>query len=213
MPSSVSSKVVKSNQSLKSENTKKEIIESALRLLETKGYSKANLAEIAKGAKITIGALQHHFPTKSVLLEVLVSEVLAPLAISSSSNANVWPNPNEPLEQRAKFFVEQVWDQIYGKQRYIANWSLFLGCRSNKKLFDVIKQHRNKNDPIFNETFLKFFPEIKESTDSPEYFASYIYSTLRGMAIMQIFDPQTEEVRRELDFIIETILLYARKSK
>lgn len=198
----------KSHQSQKSENTKKKIIESALKLLETKGYSKANLADIAKGAKITVGALQHHFPNKNALLEVLVSEVLAPLDISSYTN--VWPDVEESIEDRAKFFVDQVWDKIYGNKRYIATWSLFLGCRSNKKLFDAIKQHRIQNDPIFNKNFLKYFPEISQNAPTPDYFASYVYSTLRGMAIMQIFTPLEEEIDAQLKIITKTIIFYSK---
>lgn len=208
MTKSAATSDVKSHQSQKSENTKKKIIESALKLLETKGYSKANLADIAKGAKITIGALQHHFPNKNALLEVLVSEVLAPLDISSYTN--VWPNLDESVEERAIFFVEQVWEKIYGNKRYIATWSLFLGCRSNKKLFDAIKQHRTQNDPVFNTNFLKYFPEISKNATSPDYFASYVYSTLRGMAIMQIFNPLEEEVDAQLKLIVQTIVLNSK---
>ena len=198
-----------SHQAKKSEETRKKIIDSAIDLLETKGYSKTNLADIAKGANMTIGALQHHFPSKNALLEVLVTEVLSPL--DSSSFSSVWQKSFQGLPERTDHFVDEVWNQIYGNKRYIATWSLVLGCRAEKKLFDLIQKHRSQNDPIFNNNFLNYFPEIKNKVQNPEYFASYIYSTLRGMAILEIFSPEKNEVTTQLNFIKEIIQIYANK--
>lgn len=198
---------VKKFQQIKSENTRQKIIDSALKLLELKGYSKTNITDIAKGADITVGAFQHHFPTKDDLLEVLVLEVLSPLNISSFSN--VWPNLEDNIIDKADYFVNQVWSQIYGKKSYIASWSLILGCRANKKLFDMILEQRSVNDPIFNLNFLKYFPEIREKVSNSEHFPSFIYSTLRGMAILEILNPESIEVESQLNFIKQTIVMYS----
>lgn len=198
---------VKKLQQIKSENTRKRIIDSALKLLEVKGYSKTNIIDIAKGADITVGAFQHHFPTKDALLEVLVLEVLSPLNILNFSN--VWPNLDDDIVDRANYFVNQVWDQIYGKKSYIASWSLILGCRANKKLFDMILEQRTINDPVFNSNFLKYFPEIIEGNSNTDHFPSFIYSTLRGMAVLEVFNPDRLEVENQLNFIKKTIIMYA----
>lgn len=95
------------------------------------------------------------------------------------------------------------------KKSYIASWSLILGCRANKKLFDLILEQRSVNDPIFNLNFLKYFPEIQEKVPNAEHFPSFIYSTLRGMAILEILNPESKEVESQLNFIKKTIVMYA----
>ena len=62
-------------------------------------------------------------------------------------------------------------------------------------------EQRSVNDPIFNLNFLKYFPEIQEKVPNAEHFPSFIYSTLRGMAILEILNPESKEVESQLNFI------------
>ena len=94
----------------RSESTQRRIIDSALRLLHNEGPQGAGLQEIARGADVTMGALQHHFRSRQALIERLIEEVMAPL----SDQGAVWPSPGLPLDNRASEFVRLAWEKIYG---------------------------------------------------------------------------------------------------
>ena len=101
-----------------------------MRLLHKKGFRATNLQDIARGARVTLGALQHHFANRQVLMERLIDEVMAPL----SDDGVVWLPATLPLDERAREFVRLAWQTIYGVPSYVAAWSLFFGCKAAPEL-------------------------------------------------------------------------------
>src|SRR5690554_6284461 len=119
-------------QTERSQMTQQKIIQSALHLLQTVGYQKTNLQDIARGANVTLGALQHQFGNRQTLMEQVVEAVMAPLAtIGKGWSVDA---PQMPLSQRAHEFVQQAWKNVYGTPSYLAAWSLFFGSQ-NTTLF------------------------------------------------------------------------------
>ncbi|WP_375509291.1 TetR/AcrR family transcriptional regulator, partial [uncultured Caballeronia sp.] len=151
-------------QEERSDATRRRIVQSAMRLLHKKGFRATNLQDIARGARVTLGALQHHFANRQVLMERLIDEVMAPL----SDDGVVWPPVSLPLEQRAREFVRLAWQTIYGVPSYVAAWSLFFGCKASHELFERIDATRARSDPVFFARFIACFPEIAENHPHPE---------------------------------------------
>ncbi|WP_390622881.1 TetR/AcrR family transcriptional regulator [Ralstonia syzygii] len=150
-------------QEERSDTTQRKIIQSALKLLQNKGIRAANLQEIARGARVTLGAVQHHFTNRQVLMERLIDEVMAPL----SGDGAVWPSRDLPLDERAHEFVRTCWRTLYGSPNYVAAWSLFYGCKAEPELFARIDQSRAEADPVFFERFIEYFPEIAAVHEKP----------------------------------------------
>lgn len=182
--------------------TRQRIVKSALKLLRTKGVRGANLQEIARGARVTLGALQHHFRTRQILMEHLVDEVLSPLA----DDGNVWPSSELPLDDRARFFVNGAWENIYGVPSYVATWSLYFGCKESPSLFARIDANRRRMDPIFFARFISCFPELKKAHRDPDSFAGLVFASLRGMAMLGLFDAAQTETRGQLDALVDHIV-------
>src|SRR5262245_12868478 len=97
-------------QNERSGNTQRKILDSALKLVRKEGFEKATLQAIASGAKVTLGAVQHHFGSRQELMERLVDEVMAPLV----DHGEVWPDKALPLRERADAFVSSAWWTTYG---------------------------------------------------------------------------------------------------
>lgn len=55
-------------QYLKSEASKKSILDAALILVRQKGFPKTSIRDICKAAGLSIGAFYHHFPSKDALM-------------------------------------------------------------------------------------------------------------------------------------------------
>ncbi|PRD74624.1 TetR/AcrR family transcriptional regulator [Burkholderia multivorans] len=186
----------------RSDTTRRRIIQSAMRLLHKKGFKATNLQEIANGARVTLGALQHHFANRQVLMERLIDEVMAPL----SDDGVVWPNPDLPLEERAREFVRLAWETIYGVPSYVAAWSLFFGCKASPELFARIDATRAQSDPVFFARFISCFPEIESQHPKPQEFAGFVFATLRGMGLFYLFDVGAEETQGQLKVLTDVIV-------
>lgn len=189
------------SQEARSDATQKRIIASAMRLLEKKGFKAANLTDIARGAKVTLGALQHHFASRQALMERLIDEVMAPLR----DHGEVWPDPALPIGQRAEAFVQRAWETMYGAPKYIAAWSLFFGCKASPDLFARIDTARKHSDPVYFERFLSFFPEVSAHHPAPHHFASFVFTSLRGMGVFNLFEVDPDEVSGQLAVLSQCI--------
>jgi AcrR family transcriptional regulator len=195
-------------QAERSEATQRKVIQSALRLLEKVGFQRTNLQLIARGAEVTLGALQHQFGSRQALMERVVDEVMAPLGDLGS----VWPVDAValPLEGRAREFVRLAWEHVYGRPSYVAAWSLFFGCKTTPKLFKRIDRHRAKIDPLFFQHFVAVFPEIARRHPQTEHFAALVFATLRGVALMRLFEIDESDTRAQLESLIQIIVQAGR---
>ncbi|WP_233855333.1 TetR/AcrR family transcriptional regulator [Paraburkholderia sp. HD33-4] len=191
-------------QAERSETTQKRIIASAIRLLQKVGFQETNLQDIAYGAKVTLGAVQHQFGNRTALMEHVVDEVMKPLGALGS----VWPEnaADVPLEERASRFVQAAWDKVYAPPSYVAAWSLFFGCRTSPQLFERISAHRAKHDPLFFQHFVTVFPEIARTHSQPEHFAAVVFAALRGLSVMRIFGIDEQATSLQLDVVVQMIV-------
>ena len=197
------SSTARRSQTERSQQTQQKIIQSALHLLKTVGYQKTNLQAIARGAGVTLGAVQHQFGSRQALMEHVVDEVMAPLA----SIGKGWSTEalQLPLEQRAHTFVQLAWKNVYGNPAYIAAWSLFFGSR-HTAIFEQIKHHRITHDPSYFAHFVEVFPEITARYEQPAEFAYVIFSALRGQAMMNLFENDEFSTPLRLEMIAQLII-------
>lgn len=189
------------SQSERVETTQRKIIDSALQLLRAEGFKNTTLQAVARGADVSLGALQHHFESRDALMERLVLEVMQPL----SEQGSVWPDPTLPLPERAHDFVHRAWDNIFGVGHYQAAWSLFFGCKSSPSLFERIHYQRIHVDQAFYSRFLEAFPEIQTHHPHPAGCAAMIFATLRGAGILELFTTSEAEKQGCLQALIHTI--------
>lgn len=197
-------------QQERSRTTQRKIIASAIEILQEQGYHKTRLQDIAHGAQLTLGALQHQFGNRQVLMEQVVDEVMAPLARLTAG----WPvNALQlPLSERAHEFVRSAWDNVYGTPRYLAAWSMFFGAHQTS-LFERIEAHRAVHDPIYNAHFIETFPEVVAHHAQPAQFAEIIFASLRGMAVMRLFEHQPEDLEQRLALLAEQIVQAGQTTK
>ncbi len=191
---------VRTPQSERVEVTRRKIIDAALTLLREEGFKSATLQAIARRAEVSMGALQHHFESRDVLMERLVAEVMAPLG----DQGGVWPDKDLPLPQRAQQFVERAWQHIFGVPNYQTAWSLFFGCKAIPSLFARIESNRSQVDRGFYTQFFATFPELNTHPHR-QGVASVVFSSLRGAAVQELFTVDAAEKEGSLVVLAELI--------
>lgn len=202
MTTSATQRRARTPQTERVETTQRKIIDSALALLREGGFKSATLQAIARGADVSLGALQHHFESRDALMERLVIEVMEPL----SDQGTVWPDKALPLRERAEAFVTLAWDNIFGAANYQAAWSMFFGCKASPSLFDRVDARRVHVDSVFYTRFLDVFPEIAAHHPRPQGFAAMAFAILRGTGVLELFEVGEQERQGSLDALVEAIV-------
>ncbi|MDO4435452.1 MAG: TetR family transcriptional regulator [Cardiobacteriaceae bacterium] len=83
------------------EQTRQDLLQSALELFVHQGYIQTSISQIASRAKVTRGALYYHFMNKAEILKALACLYLAPIFEAAQSallaEQQVWKNLEQTL--------------------------------------------------------------------------------------------------------------------
>lgn len=177
-----------------------------MRIVQASGFRKATMQEIAREAGVSLGALQHHYWSKEVLVEAVIEYVFK----ESEADGDVWPDASQPLRQRTDDFLDRAWRYIYGKPAYLASWHLHFACQASPRLSSRINAKREPWSDGLTRLFLDRFPEIRENSPDPEGFARLAFTSLRGIAVLALFGDTLADNQDQLNALSETILRAAR---
>lgn len=91
-------------------------MESALALFTERGYAGTSLDEIARSARVTKGALYHHFAGKQALFEAVFeaveADVVDRLAAAISDESSPWDNAMAGLKAFLRICLEPAYQRI-----------------------------------------------------------------------------------------------------
>lgn len=128
-----------------------EIVNSARRLIITKGMENLTVREIAKDLKITDGALYRHFKSKKEILSLLIDDIEETLLAAINEAAS---RSKEPLQKLEDIFLSHL---SYAEQRkgisfIVINKTLSIKDKSlQKKMFGVINKYLKTIKMILSE--------------------------------------------------------------
>ncbi|MCX2734363.1 TetR/AcrR family transcriptional regulator [Saccharopolyspora sp. NFXS83] len=98
------------------ESTRQALVDSAVVLFTKKGYAGTSLDEIAKRARVTKGALYHHFNGKQALFEAAFEEVetqvVRRLSAELFGSGNIWETVRAGLREFLKVCLEPSYQRI-----------------------------------------------------------------------------------------------------
>jgi AcrR family transcriptional regulator len=162
--------------------TREHLIATAIAVIQDRSLEAMSINELARSAGMTSGAVQHHFESKAVLMMNVLDELLQ----ARDDAGDLWPKATLAISERAVRFVEAAWHLVYAQPRFIAAWNIYLGCRDQPEVLDHIARTRMAVGRRLQASFLDSFPELAATPDR-EAFASMVFSTLRGMGLLQLF--------------------------
>lgn len=99
-----------------SESTRQALVDSAVALFTERGYAGTSLDEIARRARVTKGALYHHFAGKQALFEAafeaVEADVVDRLAAAISDELSPWDNALAGLKAFLQICLEPAYQRI-----------------------------------------------------------------------------------------------------
>jgi len=105
------------NQEARSERSRAQILEAALRLFSSRGYHGTSMRDIAREAKVSTGNVYHQFPDKESLFKTLLDQYWAALdspefPFNKALAAGAFPDDLASLARAARESVEQYRDYV-----------------------------------------------------------------------------------------------------
>ncbi len=88
--------------------TRAALVSASRRLFGERGFAATSVEDIARDARVTTGALYHHFPTKTALFESVFEQIHAELLQESAEAALALPVGVEQLFRGSEAFLDAV---------------------------------------------------------------------------------------------------------
>ena len=180
--------------------TQQHLIATAIEVIQSRSFEEMSIHELARSAGMTSGAVQHHFESKAVLMMRVLSELVA----SGDRVGLLWPQPTGPAPERARHFVQATWNLVYAQPRFMAAWNIYLGSRNQPDVVAHIASLRQVLDERMRQGFVAAFPELADDPGR-DAFIALVFSTLRGLGLLQMFPASGESAGPQLECLAELI--------
>ncbi|MDA8445139.1 TetR/AcrR family transcriptional regulator [Paracidovorax valerianellae] len=180
--------------------TQQHLIATAIEVIQSRSFEAMSIHELARTAGMTSGAVQHHFESKAVLMMRVLSELIA----AEDREGLLWPAASLPALQRAQHFVQSAWNLVYAQPRFMAAWNIYLGSRNQPEVVQHIAALRQTLNARMHAGFFEAFPELAGDPQR-EGFVGLVFSTLRGLGLLEMFRPADEAGLSQLDCLATLI--------
>jgi AcrR family transcriptional regulator len=154
------------------EESRRAIVEHALRLFGANGYDRTSMKAIAEAAGMSPGLIYHYFESKERLLHALFEESMADVR-ASFAEADAAPTPNDRIAAlvRASFRI------LRGN---LAFWRLSYGARMQGAVLDALGDRMPAWTTQIVDTLARYFREA--GAPRPEVEAAILFALIDGVS-------------------------------
>jgi AcrR family transcriptional regulator len=175
--------------------TREKIIAATVAYIDEKGFHQATMQRVAKKAQVTVGAVQHHFASKTELLAAVVEDNFKQLA----RNVQHLDLEGSSLESQISQFVDASWE-FCNSSRYQSGLQILLGMREemwsnyDSWVSSALGKVISGSFAMWHRLYSDFELTDDERTD----ILLYIFSSLSGTALLYRISQDTHRVDRDL---------------
>lgn len=147
-----------SPQEVKSAKTREAILEAALDCLAEHGYANTSHNLICKQAKISRGALLHHYPTSQALMVAVIDYAFYKHMMTFSQTVSALDEEDRRDRNTA---IAIDWQQCQSREMQVY-LEMRVASRTNKELRTIFLPRARHHDLVWKEELLKVFPEWRD---------------------------------------------------
>jgi len=178
----------------RSEASRERIVAAVIECVERGGFAAATSQAIAREAGLSVGAVQHHFPSKEDVLDAVLEESAARFAACFDSV----PAPTLPLVERVDDFVDRAW-RHYGSPFFRAAQEIVLGARRREAdaaggpAPAVLASAR-----VAEQVWREQFGHLSLSRAAHRDLRRHAFASLTGLALLARFEPDVRRLDRPI---------------
>ena len=187
------------------EQTRDNLLKSAVQIFSEKGVARTTLEEIAKGAGVTRGAIYWHFDSKTQIFEALHESMHRPFLDAISEGLE--KDHPEPIEQLRNLWIKLFLDLEHDEQRKQALILFMRKCNYSGDLAPYKEQHRKKQEEsmqVFHDYFEKMKKAGKLSAETnSRLLMEGMFCFMKGLLIEYLDEPDGFEIKTRGSELIE----------
>jgi AcrR family transcriptional regulator len=186
-------------QAKKSAIMRDTILDAALDCFISIGYANTTTARIAEKASVSRGAMLHHFPSKTELMQAAVEYLHEKLLALYSSNIGK-VSLDLPVDERNRKGLEGYWNYL-SSDLYVAYHELCVAGRTDPELQHILEDSIARFDLNIVESNRRLFPEWSDRGELYDLAMDITKFLMEGMAVSQIVSQREKRVNRMIDYL------------
>ena len=186
-------------QAQKSAMMRDTILDAALDCFITIGYASTTTAKIAEKAGVSRGAMLHHFPSKTELIQAAVEYLHGKLVELYSSDIEKITH-ELPVDERNRRGLQGYWKYL-SSDLFTAYHELCVAGRTDPELQHILEDSIKRFDANMLESNKQLFPEWSSRGELYDLAMDITKFLMEGMAVSQIIGQKEKRVKRMIDYL------------
>ncbi len=186
-------------QAQKSAMTRDSILDAAVACYIEIGYAETTTAKIAGRAKVSRGAMLHHFPSKTDLIRASVEHLHHKMVALYKNNIKKVTRDLD-LDERNRRGLEGYWNYL-SSDLYTAHHELCVAGRTDSELRGILSTAITEFDRAQWEANKELFPEWSARGELYELALDISRFMMEGMAIAAMVRNDDAHSKRMLDYL------------
>ncbi|MDX1735338.1 MAG: TetR/AcrR family transcriptional regulator [Halioglobus sp.] len=190
-------------QAQKSAMTRDRILDAAIGCFINLGYTNVTTAKVAQSAGVSRGAMLHHFPSKTELIQAAVEYLHDKLLEDYTERVNAIPASLKGAARR-RAGLEAYWEHLVG-DLFVVYHELCVASRSDPELRAILENSQQLFEQHVRESNEKLFDEW---TDRGERFLLAMDVTkfmMEGMAASRLMTDRERRVERLMNYLADRL--------
>ena len=192
-------------QAERSAETRRILLETAIRCLHRKGYAATTTLLVAEEAGLSRGAMLHQFPTRVDLMMFVVQSVFDDEVAIYDARLSAIADPR----QRLFAFPEIVWE-VLSRPSGVAVLEVLQGSRSDPDLASRLAPLQAQIEQNALTLLGRWFGEGAGASRSAMRLVVW---AVRGLSIAQVLAPDPEEIRKSVTLLRRLFEVYAEQPR
>lgn len=200
-------------QAEKSALTRQAILEAAVRCFVEHGYANTTTAMIAEEASVSRGAMMHHFPSRSAVMNAVVGYLHVRRLNEYRALMSDIDSPDQQLTRKAiKTSVESAWKYV-NLPSFVAYQELLAAARTDKELAKAVGEVEQDFEREFLKTVRSVFPHWKQ-VKSLQAAHDLVQFVMQGMGVAHRSSHREQRARRVIETVTDHLeRIYLTESK
>jgi AcrR family transcriptional regulator len=189
----------------KSEASRKQVLDAALRELSERGYARTSVSDIAAAAGMSKGAVHYHFDSKDDLIEQVLARCFETM---SEKLREAWEVPGTAEERVCRTLRSMRAMRRAGvvELRVLADL-MAQGIHDQRLQRPIAAMLQLSRKQIVEHLIVSLKQLGLEPKVPADAMARLLLGTLDGLALHALFDPSTDAESEETERVLEGIVL------
>lgn len=188
---------VRRTQEERTAETRRALVDAAIRVIHRLGYGGATTALIAEEAGVSRGAILHHFGTRAVLMAEVIRDVF-----EKEQEEYSRLDAEAHLGHRASDWPAMLW-RVFSQPSGLAVLEILQAARSDPELSDRVKATQQAIEELATDAMNANFHAPKDALFVDRM--RLIVWAVRGLSIAQVLIKDPEEIGRSIELFSEIL--------